>query len=104
MATWKLSQKVTGEWRKPLYPFPNSRNALEDSLGLVAALVVSRVNNSGRFVPAEDSTTGEYPVCASHEVRNKKTRKLAASYPAGRHHDCTSHSDHYEFCRETVLL
>jgi len=50
-----LSQ-ATENFRGPPFAFANSQNSLEDSLGLVSALVVSRLNNSGRYVPAEDST------------------------------------------------
>ena len=73
--------QATGNWRKPPYAFPNSRNPLKDSLGLVAALVVSRVNNSGRYVPAEEST-GEYAYVQATKIRNGKTRDLTPSYSA----------------------
>ncbi|KAL8297073.1 hypothetical protein RB597_006251 [Gaeumannomyces tritici] len=37
---------------KPLYAFPNSRNSLEDCLGLTMALVTSRLNSATVSVPA----------------------------------------------------
>ena len=52
-----LSQ-IFGNWRGPSYVFSNSRNGLKDALGLVAALIISRVNNLERYVPAEDNDGG----------------------------------------------
>ncbi len=72
--------QATGNWRKPPYAFPNSRNPLEDSLGLVAALVVSRVNNSGRYVPAEDSK-GEYAYIQATRLGTGKRETLLLLIP-----------------------
>lgn len=72
--------QATGNWRKPPYAFPNSRNPLEDSLGLVAALVVSRVNNSGRYVPAEEST-GEYAYVQATRLGTGKREALLLLLP-----------------------
>jgi hypothetical protein len=44
---------IAGNWREPPYSFSNSANGPEDALGLIAALVVSRVNTSGSCVPAD---------------------------------------------------
>jgi hypothetical protein len=72
--------QATRNWRKPPYAFPNSRNPLEDSLGLVAALVVSRVNNSGRYVPAEDSK-GEYAYIQATRLGTGKRETLLLLIP-----------------------
>jgi hypothetical protein len=72
--------QATGNWRKPPYAFTNSRNPLEDSLGLVAALVVSRVNNSGRYVPAEDSK-GEYASIEATRFGTGKPQTLLLLIP-----------------------
>ena len=72
--------QATGNWRKPPYAFPNSRNPLEDSLGLVAALVVSRVNNSGRYVPTEEST-GEYAYVQATRLGTRKREALLLLVP-----------------------
>lgn len=45
--------QMAGDWRRPPYAFENSVNALEDTLGVVAALVAARVNTSGLYVPAD---------------------------------------------------
>ena len=72
--------QATGNWRQPPYAFPNSRNPLEDSLGLVAALVVSRVNNSGSYVPAEEST-GEYAYVQATRLGTGKREALLLLIP-----------------------
>ncbi|PMD42848.1 hypothetical protein L207DRAFT_623102 [Hyaloscypha variabilis F] len=77
--TDSLSQ-ITGSWRKPPYAFTNSQNPLEDSLGLVAALVVSRVNNSGNYVPAEDSK-GEYAYVQATRLGTGKRETLLLLIP-----------------------
>jgi hypothetical protein len=41
-----LLSDLTDNWRPPPYGFNNSINALEDALGLVSALVISRINSS----------------------------------------------------------
>jgi hypothetical protein len=72
--------QATGNWRKPPHAFPNSRNPLEDSLGLIAALVVSRVNNSGRYVPAEESS-GEYAYVQATRLGTGKREALLLLLP-----------------------
>jgi len=41
-----LLSDLTDNWRPPPYAFNNSLNALEDALGLISALVASRINSS----------------------------------------------------------
>ncbi|KAN0101473.1 hypothetical protein V8E51_011983 [Hyaloscypha variabilis] len=72
--------QATGYWRKPPYIFPDSQNPLEDSLGLVAALVVSRVNNSGHYVPAEDNK-GEYAYVQATRLGTGKRETLLLLIP-----------------------
>ena len=45
--------QMAGDWRRPPYAFNNSANSLEDTLGIVAALVTARVNTSGQYVSAD---------------------------------------------------
>lgn len=79
---------IAGNWRQPPYAFPNSQNGLEDALGLVSAMVASRVNNSGRFVPAEATAQGRYggasaQVLATRLGTGKKEALLLLIAPVG---------------------
>lgn len=73
--------QLTGDWRGPPYAFPNSRNGLDDALGLVAALVVSRVNTSGKYVPAEDLSEGAYVFVQATRLGNGKGEALLLLIP-----------------------
>ena len=65
---------IAGLWRQSTWAFNNSANGLEDALGLISALVVSRVNTSGSLVSATSQIEGDASVLGGASALIKATR------------------------------
>jgi hypothetical protein len=77
-------RSIAGFDRGPPYAFANSRNALEDSLGLVAALAVSSLQISGANVSAnalEDHGGSAYAVVEATRLGTDKLEALLLLIP-----------------------